>query len=250
MRKIVDCRLRIAELRDTRRYGHSPSRLSRRPIQSAIRNPQSAIAAIGLSLALQSPDPWPILDRASAVYQTIASLSADFVQVVANPMLGAPDTTRGRLYQMRPSRFAMRFTDPKGDRIVADGRFLWLYTPSTTPGQVLRSRIPEYGSTGPNLIGQFVEHPRERYTARYVRVDSLAEGVADVVVLVPKTGDQPYSEATIWVSRDDALVRRLDIVEASGQRRTVMLREIRVNGGVPGRELTFSPPAGVRVVDQ
>jgi len=69
-------------------------------------------------------------------------------------------------------------------------------------------------------------------------------------VLVPKTGDQPYSEATIWVSRDDALVRRLDIVEASGQRRTVMLREIRVNGGVPGRELTFSPPAGVRVVDQ
>jgi len=57
-------------------------------------------------------------------------------------------------------------------------------------------------------------------------------------------------EATIWVSRDDGLVRRLDIVEASGQRRTVLLRDIRLNGGVPGRELTFSPPAGVRVVDQ
>jgi len=141
-------------------------------------------------------------------------------------------------------------SDPKGDRIVADGRFLWLYTPSTTPGQVLRSRIPEYGSTGPNLIGQFVEHPRDRYTARYVRVDSLPDGVADVVLLVPKAGDQPYSEATIWVSRNDGLVRRLDIIESSGQRRTVILRDIRVNGGVPGRELTFSPPAGVRVVDQ
>jgi len=222
----------------------------RPPIKSAIRNPQSAIIAIGLSLGLQSPDPWPVLDHATAVYQTITSLSAAFTQVVANPMLGAPDTARGLLYQMRPSRFAMRFTDPKGDRIVADGRFLWLYTPSTTPGQVLRSRIPEYGSTGPNLIGQFVEHPRDRYTARYVRVDSLPDGVADVVVLVPKAGDQPYSEATIWVSRDDGLVRRLDIIESSGQRRSVMLRDIRVNGGVPGRELTFSPPAGVRVVDQ
>jgi len=30
----------------------------------------------------------------------------------------------------------------------------------------------------------------------------------------------------------------------------VILRNIRVNRGVPGRELTFSPPAGVRVVDQ
>ena len=235
-----------------RRHPGEKPNLARRMayVCSAFRLPRSAFAAIGLSLALQSPDPWPTLDHAGAVYQTITSLSAEFTQVVINPMLGAPDTTRGRLYQMRPSRFAMRFTDPKGDRIVADGRFLWLYTPSTTPGQVLRSRIPEYGSTGPNLIGQFVEHPRERYTARSVRADSLPDGVADVVVLVPKAGDQPYSEATIWVGRDDGLVRRLDIVEASGQRRTVLLRDIKVNGGVPGRELTFSPPAGVRVVDQ
>ncbi|PYO61496.1 MAG: hypothetical protein DMD70_06985 [Gemmatimonadetes bacterium] len=198
----------------------------------------------------QSPDPWPVLDRASATYQTITSLSADFVQIVTNPMIGTPDTTRGRLYQMRPSRFAMRFTAPKGDRIVADGRFLWLYTPSTTPGQVIRSRIPEYGTTGPNLIGQFVEQPRERYTAEYVRADSLpgGGGAVDVIRLVPKGHDQPYSEAKIWVGREDALVHRVDIVESSGQERTVILRTIRVNRGVPGRELTFSPPAGVRVV--
>ena len=211
--------------------------------------------AIGISLALQSPDPWPILDRASQTYQTVTSLSATFVQIITNPMIGTPDTTRGRLYQMRPSRFAMRFTAPKGDRIVADGRFLWLYTPSTTPGQVIRSRIPEYGTTGPNLIGQFVEQPRERYTGHYVRADSLPDrvggggGTLDVIRLVPKGHDQPYSEATIWVGREDALVHRVDIVESAGQERTVILRNIRVNAGVPGRELTFAPPAGVRVVD-
>ena len=191
-----------------------------------------------------------MLDQASQTYQTITTLSADFVQIVANPMIGGPDTTRGRLYQMRPSHFAMRFSDPKGDRIVADGRYLWLYTPSTTPGQVIRSRIPQYGTTGPNLIGQFVEHPRERYTARYVRADSLPEGGADVVALTPKARDQPYSEAVIWVGRDDGLVRRLEITETSGQRRTIILRNLKVNGGVPGREFTFSPRAEVRVVDQ
>ena len=199
----------------------------------------------------QSADPWPILDRASATYQTITSLSADFAQIITNPMIGTPDTTRGRLYQMRPSRFAMRFTVPKGDRIVADGRFLWLYTPSTTPGQVIRSRIPDYGTTGPNLIGQFVEQPRERYTAQYVRADSLPDGgPVDVIRLVPKGHDQPYSEAKISVGREDGLVHRVDILESAGQERTVILTNIRVNGGVPGRELTFSPPGGVRVVDQ
>jgi len=195
-------------------------------------------------------DPGPVLDRASAAYQTIRTLSAEFTQVVANPLIGAPDTTRGKLYQMRPSHFAMRFSRPRGDRIVADGRHLWLYTPSSTPGQVIRTAIPRTGTTGPNLIAQFVERPRERYRARYVGADSLADGVADVVALVPRATDLPYSEAMVWVGRDDGLVRRIEIVETSGQRRTLVLRNLVVNRGVPSREFIFSPPAGSRVVDQ
>src|SRR2546422_5606600 len=84
---------------------------------------QSRIAGLAFAATLLSAyppsrltaqDPWPVLDHASQTYQTIANLSADFVQVVANPMIGAPDTTRGRLYQMRPSRFAI---DRKSTRL-------------------------------------------------------------------------------------------------------------------------------------
>ena len=204
--------------------------------------------ALLLLLAVQ--DPGPILDRASAAYQTVTTLSADFVQIITNPLLGAPDTTRGKLYQMRPSRFAMRFTLPRGDRIVADGRHLWLYTPSSTPGQVIRSAIPSTGTTGPNLIAQFVEQPRDRYRARYLRGDSVAGRMTDVVALVPRATELPYSEAVVWIDRNDGLVRRIEIAETSGQRRTLVLNKVTVNRGVPGREFTFSPPAGLRVVDQ
>ncbi len=221
-----------------------------RPTNSAFRIAHSALCAIVLFARLPTQDPWPALDHASQTYQTIHTLSAQFVQIIENPMIGAPDTTRGKLYQMRPSRFAMRFTKPKGDRIVADGRYLWLYTPSTAPGQVIRSRIPEVGTTGPNLIGQFVERPRERYRVRYVRADSLPDGMADAVALVPTEAGQPYTEAVLWVGRNDGLVRRLEISEAAGQHRTVILTHPKVNGGAPGREFTFAPPAGVRVVDQ
>jgi len=204
-----------------------------------------------LLLALQMlQDPAPALDRASAAYQTIRTLSAEFTQVVENPLLGTPDTTRGKLYQMRPSRFGMRFTHPRGDRIVADGRHLWLYTPSTTPGQVIRTAIPSAGTTGPNLIAQFVERPRERYRARYVRADTVAGRVMDVVALVPKTADLPYAEAVVWIDREDGLLRRIEIEESSGQHRTLVLQKLVVNRGVPGREFTFSPPVGLRVVDQ
>ena len=197
-------------------------------------------------------DPGPILDRASKAYEAVQNLSADFVQIIDNPMLGGPDTTRGRFFQSRPNFFAMRFTEPAGDRVVADGHRLWLYTPSSTPGQVIRTAIPGRGTTGPNLIGQFVEHPRERYTARYVRADSLPEGrgAVDVIALVPKTADLPYSEATVWISKKDGLVRRIEITEESGQRRTIILQKLALNRGVPTREFRFAPPAGSRVVDQ
>ena len=195
-------------------------------------------------------DPWPMLDRASKTYDSVRTLQADFVQIIDNPMLGDPDTTRGTLYQQRPNSFAMRFTEPKNDRIVADGRYLWLYTPSSTPGQVIRSAVPGAGTTGPNLIGQFVERPRERYDARFVRADSSAGGVADVIALTPRATDLPYTAATVWISRTDALVRKLEIVETSGQRRTIILRTVAVNRPIASREFRFSPPAGSQVVDQ
>ena len=200
----------------------------------------------------QSVDPWPTLDRASATFDSVRTLAADFVQVITNPLVGEPDTTRGRLYQMRPNYFEMRFTAPRGDRIVADGRHLWLYTPSTTPGQVIRAPIPAVGTTGPNLIGQFVDRARERYDARYVRPDTLPgpEGAADVIALQPKDPNLPYRSAMLWIGREDALVRRMEISETSGQLRTVILHSLEVNGTIPGREFKFSVPRGVQVVAQ
>jgi outer membrane lipoprotein carrier protein len=202
--------------------------------------------------AIRQSDAFVILDRATAVYDTVRTFTADFVQIIDNPLAGMLDTTRGRLYQEKPNRFAMRFTTPKGDRIVADGRWLWLYTPSTTPGQVIRAPIPAAGGTGPNLIAQFVERPRERYAARWLRADSLAAtgDVADVLALTPRGTGVPYRDAVVWVSRGSGLLARIEINETSGQRRVVVLRNVRVNGAVPAREFSFVPSAGSRVVDQ
>lgn len=207
----------------------------------------SVLAVLPSTLSAQ--DPFAVLARARAAYDTIHTLRADFIQIVDNPMVGAPDTTRGVLYQEPPSRFTMNFTHPKGDRILSDGKYLWVYTPSTTPGQVIRTPLPSNGSTGPNLIGQFVEHSEERYHARFLRTDSSAAGVNDVIHLEPVKTDQPYTAADLTITRS-GLVTRLDIVETSGQKRVLIFSKHQLNVGVSGRTFRFTPGAGVRVVDQ
>jgi|SRR5690348_7065927 len=199
--------------------------------------------------ALAAQDPFAVLARARAAYDTIHTLRADFIQIVDNPMVGAPDTTRGVLYQEPPSRFTMNFTHPKHDRILSDGKYLWIYTPSTTPGQVIRTPLPSNGGTGPNLIGQFVEHSEERYRARFLRTDSTAAGVTDVIHLEPIKTDQPYTAADLTIGRA-GLVTRLEITETSGQRRVLIFSKHQLNGRLSGGTFRFTPGAGVRVVDQ
>lgn len=188
------------------------------------------------------------LTRAETAYRAWSTFRADFVQTIINPMLGAPEVSRGRVYLDPPNRFAMRFSDPGGDRIVADGEWLWVYAPSSVEDQVIKQPIPTEGPVTPNLVGQFVDRPLERYDASYVGVDTVAGRLVDVVELVPKDPDFAFRRAEIAVDREDGLLRRLGLVERSGQRREIVFRDIRVDVVIPEREFRFDVPEGVRVV--
>lgn len=198
----------------------------------------------------RAQDAGAIVGRASTVYRGLSSLKADFVQVIDNPMIDSAES-RGTLVQAGQDKLAMRFTDPPGEAIVIDGEHVWLYTPSTTPGQVIRMSVPSGGPAyGYNMLAWFLDKPAERYTATYVRRDKLDGRTVDVVQLVPAVSDLPFDKAILWLDRDDALPRRLEITERTGALRTLTLSKVRVNQSVPAGTFTFKVPDGVRVVER
>ena len=211
------------------------------------------IIGIALALTLQSgptaaQDAATALARAESAYASVQTLSAEFTQVITNPMLGGPERSQGMLYLERPGRFAMRFSEPVGDRIVVDGRWLWLYTPSTVPDQVIRGPIPRTGTSTPDLFAQFVERPAERYEIAYVGVDSLRKYPLDVVRLTPRREDMGFTEATVAIGRRDGLIRRILLREPSGQHRALTFTNIRTGVPVQPKEFRFDVPRGTRVV--
>jgi len=188
------------------------------------------------------------LERAEQTYVRLETLRAEFIQTIVNPMLGGPESSSGTLFIAPPSRFAMRFNDPEGDRIVADGTWLWAYTPSSAPGQVIRQPIPSAGAASPNLLAQFVVRPLEHYRASYVGTDSLDGALGDVVRLMPRHEDAPFREAEITISRSGGLILRLAVVELTGQRRSLVFSDISLDVPIVHGELSFTVPDGVRVV--
>lgn len=209
----------------------------------------AALSFLAPARPVAAQDGVAVVQRAATAYAALSAFQADFVQVIADPMIGT-FTSKGRLTQSGTNKLAMRFTDPNGDAIVMDGKWIWVYTPSTTPGQVLRVAIAGGDGFGPNVVGWLLDRPAQRYEVKYVRADTLAGRVADVVALSPRDPSMPFTEATLWIDRRDALPRRLEIIERSGSRRTLALDKVRADPRVASDVFRFTPPAGVRVVDQ
>jgi outer membrane lipoprotein carrier protein len=204
----------------------------------------------GAPVVARAQDANALVGRSSRVYRSLSSLTADFVQIIDNPMIDSAES-RGTLVQAGPDKLAMRFTDPPGEAVIIDGRSVWVYTPSTTPGQVIRMSVPSGGPVyGYNILAWLLDRPAERYTASYLRADVVGGRSMDVVELVPAVPDLPFEKAVLWLDRADGIPRRLEITEHSGATRTLTLSKVRVNRSVPDSTFRFEVPSGVRVVDQ
>jgi outer membrane lipoprotein-sorting protein len=191
-----------------------------------------------------------VIGRSATVYRSLSNLRADFVQVIDNPMLDSA-TSRGKLLQAGADKFAMRFSEPSGDAIVIDGEHVWIYTPSTTPGQAIRLAMPSGGPVyGYNIIAWLLDHPADRYQATLLRSERVGNRMTDVVELIPTVPDLPFTRAVVWLDREDALPRRLEVAEKHGGTRSLTLTNVRTNGEVPAKAFKLDLPPNTRIVDQ
>jgi outer membrane lipoprotein carrier protein len=195
-----------------------------------------------------SADSEEILRRVERTYEGVRSLEADFVQHLSVPLLGTNQRSQGRLYQRRPDRFLMRFADPAGDVIVADGRHFWMYTPSVDRTQVLRSRIAEGGAPA-DLQQQFLANPTQRFSSTLQGTETVDGRSTHVLTLVPR-GRSQFRQIRIWVDPTDHLVRRFEMTEENESVRRVELRNLRLNPNLADSLFQFTPPAGTQVFDQ
>ena len=205
-----------------------------------------------LSLAAARPRALEeLLDRAVAAWSKVKTARATFEQTIENPLTGRTLTASGEYQQQRPGKLSVRFSQPADDRIVADGSRLWLYLPSTTPGQVIRTSLKNGGTGTVDLTAQFLTAPRTRYTVSTAGTANVSGRATHAYTLVPKQKDgASFQTAKVWIDDADATIRQFEVTEPSGVVRRVRLTSFRPNTPVDASAFTFAVPEGVRVVDR
>ena len=207
------------------------------------------LCSLHLAAPLQAQRADSIIERTSTTYRQLRSLTADFDQVISNEMIGTYKS-RGTLAQAGAARLSMRFTDPAGEAIVIDGTSIWVYTPTTAPGQVVRAPVARAAGYGANRRAWLLDRPSERYRVTLLRGDIVAGTPVDVLRLMPAVEGLPFTSATLWLARSDGLPRRIEVTEPSGNRRTLTLSKLQTDVALPPGTFTFTPPKGVKVIDQ
>ena len=200
------------------------------------------------AVAMPSAGAASMLERTARLYTGTRGLRAEFTQRMTNPITSSETVSAGNYLQRGPGVFAVTFTQPSGDRIVSDGKTLWVYVPSATPGQVLKMPIGATAPGGVDLVGQFFTSPARKFTVTDGGVATVGGVQVRKLVLAPKS-DMGFSRAVLWVTPTGGDLKQLEVTEASGLVRTLRFTSITRSATLPAGAFTFVVPRGVTVVD-
>jgi outer membrane lipoprotein carrier protein len=207
-----------------------------------------AVATLVFAGAAQAQN--KAVDRAVAAWKNVKSFSGTFEQTLTNPLMRSTSTAKGTFAQQQPNKLSVRFTDPAGDAIVADGTNLWVFLQQAAPGQVIKRPMSDRMAS-PIDVGQFLEAPAAKYEIAAKGSESVGDRAAQAVSLTPKKGvDSPFTKATVWIDDADGMIRQFEVTESTGLVRRIRLTKLNVNPTIPASEFRFTVPKGVRVVER
>ena len=190
------------------------------------------------------------IDKAAAAYGKMRTAHVVFSQTVTNPLTNKAVSSKGDLLERLPGHYLVTFTVPAGDKIVSDGRVVWVYLPSTNPGQVLKLPVGEGGASRvPDFTAYLLDDPKAHFTLSDAGTATIAGRATHIVQLIPKDKTAPFAAAKLWIDDEDGIVRQFETADANGSLRHVRIEKIEMNVPAAGHLFTFTPPAGVKVFE-
>ena len=183
----------------------------------------------------------PILHAVDAHYNRLSSLKASYTEHYTG--LGMNRTESGTLLLRKPGRMRWIYSAPAGKVFVLDGKFAWSYTPGDAEAQrVPAKQLDDLRSPLRFLLGH-TELKRE--------LDGISvtpQGTGFLIRGVPKGMAERVRQLTVSITAN-GLIQSLRLEEVDGSATEFTFTNIEENVPIPASEFTFTPPAGVAVVN-
>jgi outer membrane lipoprotein carrier protein len=192
-------------------------------------------------------DPEALAQRADQALSELTTMRATFTQHVENPVLERTTVGRGILTYRAPARFRIAYSDPAGDVVVNDATHVWIYLPSSQPGQVVRQLAAASGVQNPLT---FLRDLRGSYAPKAAHPDIVAGMTADRLTLAPLGTNTPYTHLKVWIDRVSGLLRQVETRTAEGVTTRYTFETLEPNVQLAASAFRFEVPSDVEIFDQ
>lgn len=235
----------------TGKAGTGPPAMYHAPMRAA-----GSILALALLAALpaaatpsggRAADPAEILARLDAHLASIESMEGRFIQSFVSSGLGVPQTEEGRFAIRRPDLMRWEYRSPEEKLAVSDGRNTWLYMPEEET--VYKGSVSQWkeGGAFAVLAGGSL---RQEYEALSVGVEGATRKGDLLLRLKPLSPREQYEYLDIQFDPRSLALHSITAIDGMGNRVAVILSQVRENVALERSRFEFTPPEGVRVVDQ
>jgi outer membrane lipoprotein carrier protein len=195
--------------------------------------------------------------RLQKKYDTIQSLSFDFVQQTKGQLAGRPKTGRGRAYFVKnttPGKMRWNYSDPDRQVLVSDGKTFSMYFESlqqmiVTPATALEQDLTYSFFTGSgNLIADFVITKGEQKVAN-------PEEQTVIIKLTPKIKQTQVASIQLWITKN-SLIRRIEILDLFDTITVLNFSNLQVNkmdlndAAMLVKLFSFTPPEDTEIIQQ
>ena len=189
-----------------------------------------------------------ILARAADRHRGLTSLQVAFTQRIQNPVLETDETSAGVFYYRAPLRYRIAFSRPEGDLVVSTGEDVWIYLPSSQPGQVIKSAVtPATKGLAPY---QFIFDFKDQYEPALVGEEPVDGRPSYHLSLTPISGSAGYARAELWIDKQSWIARRTEVEDRQGIVRRFTLSDPKLDAPLADSLFRFTPPPGVEVFEQ
>jgi outer membrane lipoprotein carrier protein len=200
------------------------------------------IAAAGTLPLCAAADVPSLLRKVEARYNTPRTMQMSF-EMSMSGQARINRTESGTLYLQKPGRMRWDYRVPEGKVFLADGKYIWLYSPSA--GRVERSPMKESDDMRAPLAFLM---GRLDFDRDFKEFRTRPEGEDLYVAATPKSDRAPYSMVEFLLT-PDGRIRMLKVTQDNAVM-TFLLSEEKANPKLDPALFRFQAPPGVEVVAQ
>jgi outer membrane lipoprotein-sorting protein len=205
-------------------------RRQRRAVLALAASAALAIAVVGFSArAVTAGDLFDELyERGQKQNAGLKTLTASFTETSTSALLARPLVARGVVYVERPSRVALRYSDPDTRVVIIDGDRMTVSWPAAKVDTVKdiaasQRRIQKY------FVDTSAKELRSHFDVAAKEADDRP--AAYLVTMIPKRKQilEGLTKLELWIDRKTLLLAAMQMTFPNGDTKTMTFADVKVN---------------------